>query len=294
MSGATKLKLAGTVPGKGATAEASAIEMERRIIALRWLMIMLASGTLPFLSRTLGGQTIPLLALIVVGGFYNLFLQLIVVRRRPQWLTRGYITTIGDVLLVTGGIKSPFFLAYFVATVTAATRFGGVVAMIAVGTITLSYSGVVAYIDSLNGLLLSEQLTDLALRTGFVAVTGIFVGFVGDRARKAERALQEELERAHAALSEVTVELNRDLDFEQTCQLTADKGRALLKADAALLQVQMPNLIGQDESVPPATSLYLSWSEELKAAHAGADLSTARIALGPAISEQVVAVSDPN
>src|SRR5438445_387307 len=91
------------------------------------------------------------------------------------------------------------------------------------------------------------------MRTGFVAITGIFVGFVGDRARRAERALQEELERAHASLSEVTVELNRDLEFEQTCQLAAQKGRSLLGADAVLLQVQMPALIGQDESTPAAS-----------------------------------------
>src|SRR5256885_10027335 len=132
------------------------------------------------------------------------------------------------------------------------------------------------------------------MRTGFVALTGIFVGFVGDRARRAERALQEELERAHASLSEVTVELNRDLEFEQTGQLTADKGRSLLNADAFLMQVQMPPLIGQDESTPPASMLYVDWTPELKAHHAGVDLTTARLALTPATGEQVIAVSDPN
>jgi diguanylate cyclase (GGDEF)-like protein/putative nucleotidyltransferase with HDIG domain len=272
--------------------------MERRIIVIRWLSILLATGALPFLR--LGNQTVPLMSLIAVGAVYNLVFQVFVLPRKPTWLTRGYISAVGDVLFVTGGvavtggITSPFFLAYFVVTVTAAVRFGGVVAILAVGTIGLSYTGVVFVIDWENGALPGvAELTDLALRTGFVAVTGIFVGFVGDRARNAERALQDELERAHASLSEVTVELNRDLEFEQTCQLTAEKGRTLMGADAVLLQVQMPSLISQDETAPPATSLFVDWAPELAAAHANTDMS-ARLALGTATGEQVMPLAAPN
>ena len=286
-------------PSKPKSAETSAVEMEKRIITIRWLAILLATGALPFLN--LKGQTIPLMALIAVGAVYNLLFQVFIVPRKPAWLERGYISTVGDVLLVTGGvavtggIQSPFFLAYFAATVTAAVRFGGVAAITAVLTIILSYSGVVFWFDSVNGTpLVSKDLTDLVLRTGFVAITGVFVGFVGDRARKAERALQQELDRAHAALSEVTVELNRDLEFEQTCQLTAEKGRGLLSADAVLLQVQMPSLIGQDESVPPVSMLYVDWSPELKALQEGVDMSGVRLNLQPALSEQVIPVPDPN
>ncbi|HEY8736998.1 MAG TPA: diguanylate cyclase [Candidatus Dormibacteraeota bacterium] len=286
-------------PVQPKSAESSAVEMEKRIIMVRWLAIGLATGALPFLN--LKGETIPLAALIAVGAFYNLLFQVFIVPRKPAWLERGYISTVGDVLLVTGGvavtggIQSPLFLAYFAATVTAAVRFGGVAAITAVLTIILSYSGVVFWSASVSGPALeSKDFTDLVLRTGFVAITGIFVGFVGDRARKAERALQEELDRAHAALSEVTVELNRDLEFEQTCQLTAEKGRTLLSADAVLLQVQMPSLIGQDESVPPVSMLYVDWSPELKASHAGVDFSAVRLGLQPATSEQVTPVTDPN
>jgi diguanylate cyclase (GGDEF)-like protein/putative nucleotidyltransferase with HDIG domain len=287
-------------PKRPKSAESSAVEMEKRIIMIRWLAILLATGALPFLN--LKEQTIPLLTLIAVGALYNLLFQVYIVPRRPAWLERGYISTIGDVLLVTGGvavtkgIDSPFFLAYFVVTVTSAVRFGGVAAITAVLTIILSYSAVVFWFDSVKGtsLVNPDHLTNLAMRTGFVAITGIFVGFVGDRVRRAERALQEELDRAHAALSEVTVELNRDLEFEQTCQLTAEKGRALLSADAVLLQVQMPSLIGQDESVPPVSMLYIDWNLELKAAYEGADLSAVRLALQPAVSEQVIPLADPN
>src|SRR5438105_5285509 len=269
MSSSIKLKLGPRKPaGAAGNPDASAIEMERRIIWIRWLAILVSTGALPFLN--LGRPSLlPLLGLIGVGAIYNLTLQVFLLPRKPGWLTGGYVSAIGDVLLVTGGVAvtgglaSPFFLAYFVVTVTSAVRFGGVAALTAVLTIALSYTAVVYYNNAVGGIPLTlKDLTDLALRTGFVAITGIFVGFVGDRARRAERALQEELDRAHASLSEVTVELNRDLEFEQTCQLTAEKGRSLLSADAFLLQVQMPPLISQDESTPAASTLYVDWNPE--------------------------------
>src|SRR6202011_2408466 len=303
MSSSINLKLGARKPSDAGGPDASAIEMERRIIWIRWLAILVSLGALPFLASSLNSQSlVTLLALIGLGAIYTLTLLVLLLPRKPQWLTSGYISAIGDVLLVTGGVAvtgglaSPFFLAYFVVTVTTAVRFGGLAAIVAVLTIALSYTAVVYYDNVVAGtsLKLNPDLINLALRTGFVAITGIFVGFVGDRARRAERALQEELERAHASLSEVTVELNRALEFEQTCQLTADKGRSLLNADAFLMQVQMPPLIGQDESMPPASMLYVDWSPELKTEQEGVDLSSARLALTPATGEQVITVADPN
>jgi len=302
MSTSINLKLGARKPGETGSPDASAIEMERRIIWIRWLAILVSLGALPFLASSLKPQAlIALLALIGLGAIYNLTLLMVLLPRKPSWLTSGYISAIGDVLLVTGGVAvtggldSPFFLAYFVVTVTTAVRFGGLAAITAVLTIALSYTAVVYYDNAIQGTALTgNDLTNLAMRTGFVALTGIFVGFVGDRARRAERALQEELDRAHASLSEVTVELNRDLEFEQTCQLTAEKGRSLLSADAFLLQVQMPPLISQDESTPAASMLYVDWNPELKAQHAGIDLTAARLVLTPATGEQVIGVQDPN
>src|SRR5947209_253638 len=306
MSSSINLKLGARKPAAAGQPDASAIEMERRILWIRWLVIRVSLGALPFLSASLNRQSlVTLLALIGLGAIYNLTLLVVILPRRPAWLTSGYISAIGDVLLVTGGVAvtggpagplaSPFFLAYFVVTVTTAVRFGGLAAIVAVLTIALSYTAVVYYGNAVLGTPLTlNDLTNLAMRTGFVALTGIFVGFVGDRARRAERALQEELERAHASLSEVTVELNRDLEFEQTCQLAAEKGRALLNADAFLLQVQMPPLIGQDESAPAASTLYIDWSPELKTQYAGVDMTGARLSLTPAMGEQVIPLSDPN
>src|SRR5437660_193681 len=195
MSGALKLKFSKRdQAGTGANSEPAAIAMERRIVALRWLAMLLATGTLPFLH--LGGQTILLMSLIGLGAVYNLALQFVVVRLKPGWITAGYFTTIGDILLATGGvavsggIHSPFFLAYFWGAVIAAVRFGGLAAITAVVTIAISYSAVVYYVASLNGTQLGgSDLTDLALRTGFVALTGMTVGLLGYRARNEEHAL---------------------------------------------------------------------------------------------------------
>ncbi|MDQ6885571.1 MAG: hypothetical protein M3077_15250, partial [Candidatus Dormibacteraeota bacterium] len=74
-------------PSKPKSAESSAVEMEKRIITIRWLAILLATGALPFLN--LKGQTIPLISLIAVGAVYNLAFQVFIVPRKPAWLERG-------------------------------------------------------------------------------------------------------------------------------------------------------------------------------------------------------------
>jgi len=299
MSGPRKLTFAKRgAQAKSPTAVQAAVEMERRVVFIRWLAIIVATGALPFLR--LGNETIPLMALVVFTALYNLSLQLLV-PRGPRWLNPGYISSVGDVLICTagvaisGGITSPFSLAYFLVVAMVAVRFGGLATIMAVSTTTVSYLAVVYYVNFRSGGLADPvtAFTNVVIQMGFVGLTGFFSAFLGDRARKAEQALQEELERAHAALSQVTAELNRDLDFEQTCQLAAQKGRALLEADAVLLQVQMPSLLDAgDELVAP--KLFIDWSPELTEAHVRADLSAARLNLNPVSSEQLIPVADPN
>src|SRR5437879_765813 len=142
MSSTINLKLGARKPPQTGKPDASAMEMERRIIWVRWLAILVSLGALPFLSSSLSQQSlVTLLALIGLGAIYNLTLLVIILPRKPGWLTSGYISAIGDTLLVTGGVAvtggldSPFFLAYFVVTVTTAVRFGGLAAIVAVLTI---------------------------------------------------------------------------------------------------------------------------------------------------------------
>src|SRR5260370_22128331 len=206
MSSSINVKLGARKPSESGKPDASAIEMERRIIWIRWLAILVSLGALPFLSSSLNRQSlVTLLALIGLGALYNLTLMVVLLPRKPELLTSGYISAIGDVLLVTGGVavtgglESPFFLAYFVVAVTTAVRFGGLAAIVALLTIALSYTSVVYYGNTVQGTALTlNDLTNLAMRTGFVALTGIFVRFLGDRPRRAERAPQDELEPANA------------------------------------------------------------------------------------------------
>src|SRR6184192_2459960 len=118
MSSSINLKLGARKPGDAGSPDASAIEMERRIIWIRWLAILVSLGALPFLASSLNRQSlVTLLALIGLGAIYNLTLLVVLLPRKPQWLTSGYISAIGDVLLVTGGVA-----------VTTALRFGGLAA----------------------------------------------------------------------------------------------------------------------------------------------------------------------
>src|SRR5437667_10951838 len=173
MSSSINLKLGARKPAAAGQPDASAIEMERRIIWIRWLAILVSLGALPFLASSLNRQSlVTLLALIGLGAIYNLTLLVVILPRRPAWLTSGYISAIGDVLLVTGGVAvtgglaSPFFLAYFVVTVTSAVRFGGVAALTAVLTIALSYTAVVYYNNPINGTTTTfKHLRDLARPT---------------------------------------------------------------------------------------------------------------------------------
>src|SRR5438128_4693213 len=237
MSSSINLKLGARKASDPDKPDASAIEMERRIIWIRWLAILVSLGALPFLASSLNRQSlVTLLALIGLGAIYNLTLLVVLLPHKPQWLTSGYISAIGDVLLVTGGVAvtgglagplaSPFFLAYFVVTVTTAVRFGGLAAIVAVLTIALSYTAVVYYGNTVLGTALTpNDLINLAMRTGFVALNGILVGFVGDRARRAERGLEEELERQHASVSEGNVDPHAELRGGQSCRRQHESGR---------------------------------------------------------------------
>src|SRR5947208_15468331 len=104
MSSSINLKLGARKPGDAGSPDASAIEMERRIIWIRWLAILGSLGALPFLASSLNRQSlVTLLAVIGRGAIYNLTLLVAILPLRPAWLTSGYTSAIGDGPLVTGG-----------------------------------------------------------------------------------------------------------------------------------------------------------------------------------------------
>src|SRR3981081_1252253 len=107
MSSSINLKLGARKPSEAGRPDASAMEMERRIIWVRWLAILVSLGALPFLSTSLNRQSlITLAAPIGLGAIYNLTLLVIILPSKPAWLTSGYISAIGDTLLVTGRVAA--------------------------------------------------------------------------------------------------------------------------------------------------------------------------------------------
>src|SRR5256885_5543218 len=104
MSSSINLKLGARKASDPDKPDASAIEMERRIIWIRWLAILVSLGALPFLAPSLNRQSLAtLLALIGLGAIYNLTLLVALLPHKPQWLTSGHISSLADVLLATGG-----------------------------------------------------------------------------------------------------------------------------------------------------------------------------------------------
>src|SRR5438552_6937769 len=132
MSTAINLKLGARKPAQAGKPDASAMEMERRIIWVRWLAILVSLGALPFLSSSLSHQSlVTLLALIGLGAIYNLTLLVIILPRKPGWLTIAIISPTGAPLLstaavaVTAGLASPSFLAYSLLSFTPPFESGG-------------------------------------------------------------------------------------------------------------------------------------------------------------------------
>src|SRR5437016_7339809 len=114
MSSSINLKLGARKRSDAGKPDASAIEMERRIIWIRWLAILVSLGALPFLASSLNRQSlVTLLALIGLGAIYNLTLLVVLLPHKPQWLTSGYISATGELPLVTravadtGGLAGP-------------------------------------------------------------------------------------------------------------------------------------------------------------------------------------------
>ncbi len=216
---------------------ADVLQAERFVLQVRWLGIAAAALALPFLN--LGVR----MGYVLAGAtLYNLVFQFYVIPHRSDLLERGYLTTAGDALLsgaailVTHGIHSEFFLVYFLVAVVAAIRFGGGAALVSTGVALASYTAIVlalgAPVDGATaGLIL--------VRISFVGITGVFVGFIGDRARAAEKALERELDQAQQLLTEATAAIASDLDLEHALQAAADWLLTLSGGLAAAVRLEL-------------------------------------------------------
>ena len=196
------------------------VQAERQVLLVRWLGIAVTIAALPFLHLGMRMWDV-----VVGAAIYNLAFQIHIIPHRPDLLARGFLTTAGDALLggaavfATGGLHSEFYVVYFLVAVVAAIRFGGTMALVSTAVALASYMGIVL---GLGAPLNTGTLATVLLRIGFVGITGLFVGFVGDRARAAEAALQNELDRAQKMLTEASVAIAADLDLQRALSITAE------------------------------------------------------------------------
>lgn len=232
--------------------------MEKRIILIRWLGIVLGILTVPMLK--LANPT-NMYALILFAAFHNVLFQSFIFPHRRHWLLKPAIITIGDILMgsaaiyVTGGLSSDFYVSYFLIAVLSAIRFGGVASATAIAISIFCYVFVIYAVGDLSSW---QTLGVIALRMGFVAITGLFAGFVGDKARQIEEDLQIELDQAHFQLNESTALLNKNLDLKNVLQTAVDQARVLLDADLSVLVTEQRSaeFLAQDYSQDYSRAYY--------------------------------------
>lgn len=180
----------------------SMVTGEQHTVRVRWVGIAVGFVAAPFLLH--GAQLVALWAFCVCAAAYNVALTGYVIPRRPRWLLDGHLTTLGDILLadgailVTGGLRSELYLAYFLIAVASALRFGRRAATVATAAVLASYVSIVAVTAR---PLTQGALGELFIRLGFFAATALFAGFVADRARAAERGLHQAYDATLEALS---------------------------------------------------------------------------------------------
>ncbi len=223
----------------GPTDYPPSVRLERRFIALRYLGISFLGPTLPLLnlstSRLLAAYT-----LLLVYLSFNLWVH-VLLQRRSSWLNHGYITSVGDGLIISvmvmigGGFASPFYILLFPTTVAAAMRFGYGPSLL-----------VVAFYILLDGI--SIRLTGGAMpgdrgaflfRSGYLTLTALLSSYLWEQARVAETALAQQLSRARA-LNDSSRALNTSLQLDIVARTVAEEVRQLVAADVAMLK------LGQD------------------------------------------------
>ena len=217
---------------------AATIKTERQAILIRWIGSLSAAAVAPFLFH--GPELMGVWGVCFFALLYSLFFTQFVIPRHPQWLLNGYLTTTGDAALATaviafsGGLKSDFFVVYYLVAVVSAIRFGGGKALYSIGVETLCYALVVTATGADRGI---STLATILFRMSFGAMTAVLVGFVIDRARAAERELENAAVQAKQQLSDATAALTSSLDLDQVMEQAAHWTAEL--ADAARVDMEM-------------------------------------------------------
>lgn len=230
---------------KGNREATMVVTTERRIVLIRWMGIVAGGIAVPFLGlKDLGLMYAVIMFAVVYNTFYQFYFSLPAppkgIATNPTVLASVDILMTSAAIYATGGIHSDFFVIYFLIVVMSAMRFGGV----AGGMVTLlsivAYVVVVLLAGAGN---LVYAGAEVLLRMGFVVATGVFVGYVGDKARQMERDAQAEAAAAQVDLQESSGALYQSLEIRDVLQEAADQALRLGRCDLAVVS---PSLQSQD------------------------------------------------
>ncbi len=199
---------------------------ERAMIAIRWIGCLGSTILVPFLQSD---RFIVAYVVLVLVFFYNAFMGWVLVPRGSRLLRGGYLGFGMDISAITafvyagGGVRSEYFVFYYVLQVFYSVRFPGKNALLIPLWISFFYVGACVLSSGI-------ALADFALivhRLTWVPVLGLFTGIGVGRARAAEASLAVELRRtrallqaAHAPTTSLTVTGVLDAVLEQTKRLT--------------------------------------------------------------------------
>jgi diguanylate cyclase (GGDEF)-like protein len=194
------------------TSLAAVVRTERQVLLIRWLGILCAAPAGPLLFK--GEELWGLWAVCAFAALYTLLFRFVIIPRYPRLLLNGYLTTLGDqvlsssVVALTGGLRSEFYVVFYLVAVVSAIRFGRAKALFSIGVASVAYTAIVLA----KGAPLTALAT-VAFRMSFGAITALFVGFVVDRARAAEKQVEAAALQARQALSEATAALTHSLEL---------------------------------------------------------------------------------
>ncbi len=221
------------------------LAMERRITHIRWVGAGLCALMAPFLGLDADLPALYLCLAVIAG--YNFIFSRLVATDRPAWLLVLYAYGLFDIIMATviiaatGGGESPFFLAYFPLVVHAAIRFGRWIALGSGIVVTLGYGLVIVATNGFPRVTYGHFL----LQVGFITLTAVFAGHLADRARAAELALAQQLDRTRA-LHSASSALTESLDPAAVATRIVECGRALVGADVAILELREPAPVGAE------------------------------------------------
>ena len=213
---------------------------ERVAVIFRWVFLVVLFLLADLGSYGVPGQRIFTNVLLVLWAAANVVATLLLLRGVRAGRAFGLTTLSGDLLFsilliyVTDGFSSPFFLAFFIAIIASAVRFGmlaGVVSAIAMAIMFLVTGGIAPVLEHpFDQFLPLETVGKVFLFLVVAIISGLVVREL-DRERRLAVARAAEAE----ALHRMSVSLASSLETDTVLRVILDQATALTGGRSAAL-----------------------------------------------------------